>query len=189
MSDNKNNENSADSSVEIESINDGAAGSPSSEGSESDKLKLMQDEVEKYKREYLYLRADFDNYKKGVIKERSDLIKYGSERVFAEIVDVLDNFDRALSFELTPETIETYKEGIRLTASEFIKVLKRFGVSEIDCQGVAFDPSIHEALSSEETDLVPPGHVSRVFKKAYKLHDRVLRPAQVVVAREPQKSE
>ncbi len=142
-------------------------------------------ESEKYKNDYLYLRADFDNYKKSIIKERSDLIKYGSERVFTELLEVLDNFERALELKLTPDNIETYKAGIALTAAELRKVLQRFGVQEIESQGLAFDPSLHEALSSEETDNVAPGHITRVFKKAYKLHDRVIRPAQVVVAKEP----
>lgn len=139
---------------------------------------------EKLKNDYLYLRADFDNYRKSVLKDRSDLIKYGSERVFTELLDVLDNFDRALEAKLTPETIENYKTGISLTANELRKVLQKFGVQEVECLGAAFDPNQHEALSSEESAEQPAGHITRVFKKAYKLHDRIIRPAQVVVAKE-----
>lgn len=144
---------------------------------------------EKLQKDYLYLRADFDNYRKSVIKDRADLMKYGSERVFTELLDVLDNFERALETKLTADTLENYKAGIALTASELRKVLQKFGVQEIECDGAPFDPNIHEALSSEETAERPAGHITRVFKKAYKLHDRVIRPAQVVVAKEVSKQQ
>ncbi len=176
---------------EIQSISSGEEITQVSSDNEpaDEKMAGLKSELDQAKRDFLYLRADFDNYKKSVIKERSELIKYGCERVFVEALGVLDNFDRALELELSPDNLASFKEGLLLTASEFKKVLENFGVREIDSQGVAFDPNIHEALSSEETDSLPPGHVFRVFKKAYKLHDRVIRPAQVVVAKEPKKSE
>jgi molecular chaperone GrpE len=149
----------------------------------------LKAELDKCKSDYLYLRADFDNYRKSVIKERSDLIKYGSERLLTDLLDLLDNFDRALSFEVTPENLQSFKEGMDLTRKGFDKMLTKFGVSALESEGQPFDPSLHEALSSEETDKVAPGHIARVFKKAYKLHDRVIRPAQVVVAKEPPKGE
>lgn len=153
-------------------------------GSDDSALKA---ELEKAKNDYLYLRADFDNYRKSVIKERADLIKYGSERLLLEIFDLLDNFDRALSLEVTPENLQSFKEGMDLTRKGFDKVLTKFGVTSVECEGKPFDPTLHEALSSEETDSVPAGHITQVFKKAYKLHDRLIRPAQVVVAKEPSK--
>ena len=174
--------------IEIDSIN--AESSPLAQESkepDADSTSELIAELEKCKKDFLYLRADFDNYKKNAIRERSELIKFGSERVFCELLEVIDNFERALSIDLSPENIETYRAGIQLTAAEFKKVLSRFGVSEVESAGSPFDPSMHEALSSEPTDSVAPGHVLRVFKKAYKLHDRVLRPAQVVVAKAPEK--
>lgn len=176
---------------EIQSISSGEEVTQVSSDNELDDEKIsdLKSELDQAKRDFLYLRADFDNYKKSVIKERSDLIKYGCERVFVEVLGVLDNFDRALELELSPDNLASFKEGLLLTANEFKKVLENFGVRGLESQGVAFDPNIHEALSSEETDALPPGHIFRVFKKAYKLHDRVIRPAQVVVAKEPKKSE
>lgn len=169
--------------TEIESIN--GENSSSGQNVSAAQLKELTAQNEKLQRDFLYLRADFDNYKKSVIKERSDIIKYGSERVFTELLDVLDNFDRALDVKLTPETIENFKAGIKLTATELRKVMQKFGIQEIECAGLPFDPNLHEALSSEETTEMPAGHITRVFRKAYKLHDRVIRPAQVVVAKEP----
>lgn len=146
----------------------------------------LSEELEKCKSDFLYLKAEFDNYKKHMIRERSDLVKYGSERLILSLLDVLDVLDRALEMNVSPDTIEAFVNGVRLTAEELRGVLARFGVLGTDPIGEQFDPSLHEALSSEETNQTPAGHISRVFRRAYKLHDRVIRPAQVVVAREPQ---
>ncbi|MES2856511.1 MAG: nucleotide exchange factor GrpE, partial [Bdellovibrionota bacterium] len=135
------------------------------------------------KTEFLYQRAEFENYKKQAIKERADLRKYGPERLAVDLLNVLDIFDTALATELTPENMQTFRRGIELTANELRSVLSRNGVEEIPAAGVPFDPSVHEALSSEEMADVAPGTITRVFKKPYKLHDRVIRPGQVVVAK------
>jgi molecular chaperone GrpE len=150
--------------------------------SEVEELKAQ---VEKYKNDYLYLRAEFDNYRRNVVKERSDLIKYGCERLVVDVLGVLDNFERALEAKPTPENLATYTKGVEMTQTELKSVLQKYGVSEVPSKGLPFDPAIHEALSSEETDQVKPGYISRVFKKPYKLHDKVVRPGQVVVAKEP----
>lgn len=162
--------------------------SPSSpaavELSELDSAKAL---AEKNKNDFLYLRAEFDNYRRNMIKERSDLLKYGSERLLVEILSILDNFERALEAKSTlasTDNLSNYIKGIEMTYQELKAVLTRFGVSEVPALGLPFDPLVHEALSSEETDEVKPGHVFRVFKKPYKLHDRIIRPAQVVVAKE-----
>jgi molecular chaperone GrpE len=75
-----------------------------------------------------------------------------------------------------------------MTYQDFKNVLSKYGVTEVPAKGAAFDPSIHEALSSEETEEVTAGHISRVFKKPYKLHERVIRPGQVIVAKEMTKN-
>jgi molecular chaperone GrpE len=139
--------------------------------------------AEKYKNDFLYLRAEFDNYKKHAIKERSDMAKYGSERLLIEILGVMDNFDRALELKATPENLDTYVQGVRMTANELRGMVQKFGVTEVNSQGSSFDPMVHEALGAEETDEVKEGYIYRVFKKAYKLHDKIIRPAQVIVAK------
>ncbi|RYZ83248.1 MAG: nucleotide exchange factor GrpE, partial [Proteobacteria bacterium] len=143
-------------------------------------IKKFQDQAEKFKNDYLYLRAEFENYKRNALKERSDLIKYGSERIINEVLNVADNFERALQTKVTAENLGTYIQGVEMTERELKSVLQKNGVTELNCQGLAFDPNTMEALSSEPTSEVPPGHVFRTFKKAYKLHDKVIRPAQVV---------
>jgi len=152
----------------------------------SSEIQKLQEQADKFKNEYLYLRAEFENYKRNAIKERADLLKYGPERLVRDLLEVADNFERALSTQVTPETLGTFKQGVEMTASDLKNLLQRHHVVEVPTEGAAFDPAIHEALSSEPTDRVAPGHISKVFKKAYKLHDKVIRPAQVVVAKKPE---
>lgn len=151
----------------------------------AEKIKL-QEQVDKFRNEYLYLRAEFENYKKNTIKERSDLIKYGAERLARDIVGVLDNFERALSLKITPENIADFAKGVEMTAHELRSSLQKHGIHEMASEGLPFDPNHHEAISSEATALLPEGHVFRVFQKAYKFHEKVIRPAQVVVAKKPE---
>lgn len=145
-------------------------------------LQQAQEAAEKAKNDFLYLRAEFENYKKHAIRERSEAQKYGAERLLNEVLGVLDNFDRALSFKITPDNQATYVQGVEMTATELRTLLTRNGISEVPCEGMPFDPLMHEALSAEASSTIPSGHIVRVFKKAYKLHDKLIRPAQVVVA-------
>jgi len=149
------------------------------------KIEELQAQAEKFKNEYLYLRAEFDNFRKNSIKERSEYLKYGSERLLVELLTVLDNFERALETKVDPSNFAHYIKGVEMTATELKTVLKNFGVTDVASHGAPFDPNMHEALGSEPTTDVPVGHVVRVFKKPYKLHDKLIRPGQVVVASKP----
>lgn len=162
-----------------------ASDQPSPETPAVDVQKL-QEQADKFKNEYLYLRAEFENYKRHAIKERSDLMKYAGERVIRDLLEVVDNFERALATQVTADNFATFRQGVELTAQELRNLLQKNSVLEVPTEGVPFDPSVHEALSSESTEKVPPGHISKVFKKAYKLHDKLIRPAQVVVAKKPE---
>lgn len=142
----------------------------------------LKAQLEKAKNDYLYLAADFDNYRKNSIKERSELMKFGAERLVRELLGVVDNFERALENDSNQEK---FNEGVKMIYQDLKGFLQKIGVTEIPTQGLMFDPTAHEAVTSEPTDAVPVGHVARVFKKAYKLHDRMIRPAQVVVATAP----
>jgi molecular chaperone GrpE len=159
-----------------------ASTAQNSDAAGTDELQRTKAELDKAKKDLLYLAAEFENYKKNVIKDRSDLRKYGSERMVVDLLNVLDIFETALKTEVTPETLQVFKKGVEMTAAELKSVLQRHGVEEIPAHGQPFNPSSHEAISSEATDAVPEGHISQVFKKPYKLHDRVVRPGQVVVA-------
>lgn len=177
MSESENNKNGADAAAQE---------APAVEKTE---LEVAQEEAAKWKNDFLYLKAEFENYKRNAIKERSDLLKFGAERVSRDILDVVDNFERALQTKLTAETLQNFKVGVEMTAKELKEVLGKHGVTEVPSEGQAFNPAHHEAISSEPTTTVPAGHIARVFKKPYKLHDKVIRMGQVVVATAPAKSD
>lgn len=145
-------------------------------------LELAMEETLKWKNEYLYLKAEFENYKRNALKERTELLKFGAERVTRDLLDVVDNFERALQVKLSPETLHTFQVGIEMTAKELKEALGKHGVHEIPSEGQAFNPTYHEAISSEPSSTIPEGHVTRVFKKPYKLHDKIIRMGQVIVA-------
>ena len=168
-----------DQSSENGSVN----GAATSENSEIEK---MQAEVEKYKNDFLYLRAEFENYKRHAIKERSDLMKYAGERLAKDLLGIVDNFERALSIEVKPETLDTYVKGVEMTSKDLKSLLDKHGIKEIPSEKQPFDPAIHEALGSEPTDTIPDGNVLRVFEKPYKYHDKILRVGRVIIARKPE---
>ena len=177
MSETNDNKNGADQNTEAQAT--------AQNESAKTPLDLAQEEAAKWKNDFLYLKAEFENYKRNAIKERSDLLKFGAERVTRDILDVVDNFERALQTKITAETLQNFKVGIEMTAKELKDVLTKHGVTEIPSEGQAFNPAHHEAISSEPTTNVPAGHIARVFKKPYKLHDKVIRMGQVVVATQP----
>lgn len=148
-----------------------------------EEVAALKAQIESLKKDYLYLRADFDNYRKAKVKEISEMAKYGSRRLAAELLNVIDTFERGLQMEITSDKLPAFVEGMRLTANELQKVFNDFGIKELDVLNKAFDPNTQEALTSEASEQIPAGHVLRVFKKGYLIHDQLLRPAQVVVAK------
>lgn len=152
----------------------------------SSEIQKLQEQAEKYKSDYLYLRAEFDNYRKNMIKDRADLIKYGAEKFIRDFLGVFDNFERALGTQVTAENFPVFKKGVEMTASELKSILARHGVMEVPSEGQSFDPAVHEALGSEPSESVPEGQIVKVFQKAYRLNEKLLRPAQVIVARKPE---
>ena len=162
-----------------------AVGPESGPNSLEAKLSVALEQADKFKNDYLYLRAEFENYKRNMIKERSDLLKFGSERLAIDVVAVLDNFERALASPVNAENWPNFFQGIELTAKQLKEALQKNGIQEVPSLNIPFDPMVHEALGSEPTAEAPEGHVTKAFAKAYKLHDKVIRPAQVIVARKP----
>lgn len=154
----------------------------------TDPYDLAVTQIATLEKDMLYLRAEFENYKKQAIKERSNLIRYGGKELVLALLDILDNFDRALGMEVSVDTIHSFKEGVFLTASGLKATLDRFGIRAIDCVNQAFDPSLHEAIGSEESEDVTPGQITQVLKKPYKFHDKVIRTGQVVISKKPEQA-
>ncbi len=144
--------------------------------SEADKLALLE-------KDHLYLRAELENIKRQNIKERSQLLRYGGERLAKDLLDTIDVFKSALSTEITADNLPSFVKGIEMTLQSLTSVLDKHGIKEVNCLGLAFDPNTQEAISSEPSDQHPEGHVTRVFKAPYVYHDKLLRPGQVVVSR------
>lgn len=147
-------------------------------------LSSLNEKLKQALNDNLYLRAEFENFKKRSAEETSQLIRYGGERFISSLAnEVLDDLDRAMQSAQKEESFNNLKKGLEMIQQKLSKLLENFGVEILDPSGKAFDPSYQEALSYTKTSKVPDGHVAETFKKAYKLHDKVIRPAQVVLAK------
>lgn len=172
------------STLDAEVLQKGYTQNEKSEATSNGQSDKLEQDFEKLKSEYLYLRAEFDNFRKNSIKERSEMVKYGAERFIRQILSVMDNFDRALEMKITAENYQDFIAGIEMTSNEFKSQLSSLGLTIENPLDQAFDPTQHEALGSEESSEVKPGFITKVFQKGYKLHDKIIRPAQVIVAKE-----
>jgi len=137
---------------------------------------------ENYER-FLRVSAEFDNYKKRTAREMEEFKKFSTERLIKELLPVVDNLERALVSAEDPSAREKgLKEGVDLTLQEILRVLERFGVKSIQCLNEPFDPTYHQAMMQEARDNVPGNTVISELQKGYTLHDRLLRPAMVIVS-------
>jgi molecular chaperone GrpE len=131
--------------------------------------------------------ADFDNFKKRANREKQDAIKFGNENLLQSLIPILDNFDMALAAAQNAGdgTGQSLRTGIEMVYQQMRKALADAGLEEVEAAGKLFDPNLHEAISQVETTEVPEGQVVQQLRKGYKLRDRLLRPATVIVARPP----
>lgn len=158
-----------DESAEIESL--------------KDLLQKKSEEVEKEKKEYLFLMAEFDNFRKRTVRERADLIKSASEKVLAGLLPIVDDFERGLDATRDAENAEAVREGMQLIYNKLIKYMADNGVKAIESTGADFDTELHEAVAMVPADdTTPKGKVKDTVSKGYMLNDKVLRHAKVVVA-------
>lgn len=138
--------------------------------------------VENFQEKYLYLLADFQNYKRRMEKQQEMLIKYSLENFFQEFIEVIDNFDRIIaSLEVFED--KQYKNmmlGFSMINKQFLEVLNKFGLEEINTKGT-FDPHQHEAIEEVIQEQNKDNEIIKCLQKGYKLHDRLLRAAKVIV--------
>lgn len=140
----------------------------------------LEAQVKEKEAKYLYLYADFENFKKRAVKERSDLVKFGWESVARELLQVIDNLERAIH-HMPPGTDKTLADGIQMVLNQFRAALAHQGVQTIETAAKPFDPNLHEAVGQESSDQ-PEGTVIQEHQKGYTLHGRLLRPARVIVS-------
>lgn len=137
---------------------------------------------------YARLMAEFQNFKKRSAKEKQDIHSYANEKIIRDLLEVLDNFERAISLmenrnpDVKSDENNAMQEGISLILSQLLEVLTKAGLEEIEALGQEFDPKFHHAVLNEPSDEFKSGEVSKVLQKGYKLNDRVIRPAMVVVS-------
>ncbi|MCM2276822.1 MAG: nucleotide exchange factor GrpE [Oligoflexia bacterium] len=144
------------------------------------RVEELEGQVKEKEAKYLYLYAEFENFKKRSIKERSDLLKFGWENVARELLQVVDNLERALA-HVPPSTDKSLMEGLQMVLNQFRNALSQQGVQRIEDVGKPFDPNLHEALAQEPSEL-PEGQITQVHSRGYTLHGRLLRAARVVVS-------
>ena len=136
--------------------------------------------IEELNAKYMRLMADFQNQKKRFEKEKADIHQYANEKIVKNLLEVLDNFERAL--DAAKDADPTLHEGMELIFKQLMGALEKAGVSEIKALGEDFDPNFHNAVMMEETDEYESNKVSGVMQKGYTLNSRVIRPSMVKVA-------
>lgn len=147
-----------------------------------EKIQELGEQVDKLNDRYVRLQAEFDNYRKRTIKERADLLKTAGEDVLKDMLPVVDDIDRAVDTINEAEDIEAIKSGIQLIDQKFKEFIKQKGVEEIEALHQEFDTDLHEAMTkipAQEEEL--KGKVVDVIQKGYKLNDKVIRFAKVVI--------
>lgn len=173
-------QNSKDSAFNDKENQPEKSNKESEDKEETDPLTIVQEEAEKWKDKYIRLAAEFDNYKKRTLKEKSELILNGSEKTISTILPILDDFERALADKT--EDPKTIKEGFDLIFKKFLKALETLGVNKIETDDADFNVDYHEAIA-----MVPgmgddkKGKVIDCVQTGYKLNDKVIRHAKVAV--------
>jgi molecular chaperone GrpE len=176
---------------------DGADPAPVSGPEELVRAQWTNEQVEEWKEKaekaqehwdrLVRVSADFDNYKKRATRERQESIRFANESLLQKLVPILDNFEMALAAanNSQADSADALKTGVNMIYGQLRTALTEAGLEEVDATGKPFDPNWHEAVSQQSSTEVPEGHVLQQIRKGYKLNERLLRPATVIVAKKP----
>ncbi len=138
--------------------------------------------LEKEKKEYLFLMAEYDNFRKRTLKEKSDIMRNASEKVMNGLLPIVDDFERGLEANKNSDNAEAIKEGMELIYNKLVKLMEQNGVKPIESNGADFNPDLHEAIAMVPvTDEAQKGKVIDTPTKGYTINDKVLRHAKVAV--------
>ena len=147
-----------------------------------EQLAVAKEQIEQEKKEYMFLLAEFDNFRKRTIKEKADIIKNASEKAMTDLLPVIDDMERAMQAIEASDNIDSAKEGINLIYNKFIKYLEQNGVKAIDSTNADFNTEYHEAVTIFPTpDEDKKGKVIDTVQKGYTMNDKVIRHSKVVV--------
>jgi len=152
-----------------------------------EELKLKAAKADEHWERVLRATADLENFKKRAARERQEAIKFANASLLEKLIPALDNLEMALAAANNAEihSMESLKTGIAMIYNQLKAALADTGLEEIDATNQPFDPNLHEAVSHQESADVPEGQVLQQLRKGYKLRERLIRPASVVVARKP----
>jgi molecular chaperone GrpE len=148
-------------------------------------LAAAREEARQHHERWVRERADLENLKKRMERERVETVKFAAERLCKDLLPVVDNLERALEHARDGGNGQPLQEGVALVLKSLLDVLEHHGVKRIDAQGARFDPTHHEALAHVESAEHEPSVVIEEYQRGYRLHDRLLRPALVSVAKAP----
>ena len=150
--------------------------------------KKLEQELQDAQDQHLRAQAELENLRKRGVRELENAHKYGIERFAKEVLEVKDNIEMGIESLQTQKDGSKHLEGMQLILITLSQTLERFSVKEFDPDGESFDPEQHEAMSAQESPKHPPNTVISVIKKGYLLHDRLLRPAVVIVSKNQESS-
>jgi len=147
-------------------------------------------ETEEWKEKFLRAKAELLNYQRRAEKDRSETLKFANAGLAKALLPIIEDLERVLSAETDQNTnAQTISEGVKLTLDNFLKVLRQFNIVPIEAAGKPFDPKVHEAVMENPSAEHPQRMVLEEVVKGYQLHDRVLRPAKVIVSKQSEKSD
>ncbi len=143
----------------------------------------LEEQIASEKDRVLRLSAEFENYKKRKQRELDSFKRFANETVFKQLLTIVDNLERAIASTKETSDQEVLLKGVELTYGEIVKLFETFSVKPVEAENQIFDPNFHQAVTQEETSEVPDNTITKVLQKGYLLHDRLIRPAMVVVSK------
>ncbi|MEA3188472.1 MAG: molecular chaperone GrpE [Chthoniobacter sp.] len=153
------------------------------EPAEEDDSAKMQQDLDRFRDLAMRSRADFDNFRKRATREKEDAVKFANANFLDRLIPIIDNFELGLAAAKTGAENSPILSGMSMVAKQLTDFLADSGVTAIEAEGQKFDPNVHEAIGQEESDKIPEGHIVRQVRKGFKLKERLLRPANVIVSK------
>ena len=173
--------------IQSEAAEEATAGAEKEKKSELEaRLQEKEKEAQENYDRYLRLSAELENFKKRMEKEKGEAYKFANENLLKDLLPVLDNLERALEHGRDTENPKALFEGVELTYKALWTVLEKYGITRVEAMGEAFDPQHHEAVMVQEDAQSPAGVVISQLQIGYRLHNRLVRPAMVVVSKKPE---
>lgn len=153
--------------------------------SPSEELTRLQSQVEQYRDQALRTAADLENYRKRMLREKEEIVRYANSALLEKLLPILDNFELGLEAARvnTAGSAAEIVNGLSMVQRQLADFLKENGVQAIEAEGTPFDPKWHEAIGQEANDSLPEGHIIKQLRRGYRLAERLLRPASVVVSK------